>query len=88
MPTMGLLLLFALIAGAGTAITPCVLPVLPALLSASVTGGRRPGEDVKRGAVAVTGERLYRLVSLPEAQEHRLTLRFDEGVTGYAFTFG
>jgi cytochrome c biogenesis protein CcdA len=39
-----LLLLFALIAGAGTAITPCVLPVLPALLSASAVGGRRrPG---------------------------------------------
>jgi cytochrome c biogenesis protein CcdA/thiol-disulfide isomerase/thioredoxin len=32
---------FALIAGAGTAITPCVLPVVPALLSASTTGGRR-----------------------------------------------
>jgi len=38
---MLLLLLFALIAGAGTAITPCVLPVLPALLSASAAGGRR-----------------------------------------------
>ena len=38
---MLLLLLFALIAGAGTAITPCVLPVLPALLSASAVGGRR-----------------------------------------------
>jgi cytochrome c biogenesis protein CcdA/thiol-disulfide isomerase/thioredoxin len=38
---MPLLLLFALIAGAGTAITPCVLPVLPALLSASAIGGRR-----------------------------------------------
>ncbi|MBO0767312.1 MAG: redoxin domain-containing protein [Solirubrobacterales bacterium] len=34
-------MLFALIAGAGTAITPCVLPVLPALLSASALGGRR-----------------------------------------------
>ena len=32
---------FALIAGAATAITPCVLPVLPALLSASAVGGRR-----------------------------------------------
>ena len=30
---------FALIAGAATAITPCVLPVLPALLSASAVGG-------------------------------------------------
>ena len=38
---MLLLLLFAIIAGAGTAITPCVLPVLPALLSASAVGGRR-----------------------------------------------
>ena len=38
---MLLLMLFALIAGAGTAITPCVLPVLPALLSASGVGGRR-----------------------------------------------
>ena len=38
---MLLLLLFALIAGAGTAITPCVLPVVPALLSASSIGGRR-----------------------------------------------
>jgi cytochrome c biogenesis protein CcdA/thiol-disulfide isomerase/thioredoxin len=38
---MLLLLLFALIAGAGTAITPCVLPVLPALLSVSSLGGRR-----------------------------------------------
>ncbi len=38
---MVLLLLFALLAGAGTAITPCVLPVLPALLAASAAGGRR-----------------------------------------------
>jgi cytochrome c biogenesis protein CcdA/thiol-disulfide isomerase/thioredoxin len=38
---MALLMLFAVIAGAGTAITPCVLPVLPALLSASALGGRR-----------------------------------------------
>ncbi len=38
---MVVLLLFAFIAGAGTAITPCVLPVLPALLSASAAGGRR-----------------------------------------------
>src|ERR1044072_5301652 len=36
-----LLVLFAFIAGAGTALSPCVLPVLPALLSAGATGGRR-----------------------------------------------
>jgi cytochrome c biogenesis protein CcdA/thiol-disulfide isomerase/thioredoxin len=38
---VALLILFALIAGAGTAVSPCVLPVLPALLSAGATGGRR-----------------------------------------------
>jgi len=38
---MGLLLAFAVVAGAGTAVSPCVLPVLPAVLSASAAGGRR-----------------------------------------------
>src|ERR1700722_13980652 len=38
---MILLIGFALLAGAGTALSPCVLPVLPALLSAGGIGGRR-----------------------------------------------
>jgi cytochrome c biogenesis protein CcdA/thiol-disulfide isomerase/thioredoxin len=38
---MIVLLLFAFLAGAGTALSPCVLPVLPALLSAGSVGGRR-----------------------------------------------
>src|SRR6476620_8726362 len=38
---MTLLVLFAGAAGAGTALSPCVLPVLPALLAAGATGGRR-----------------------------------------------
>ncbi len=38
---MVLLVLFALLAGAGTALSPCVIPVLPAVLSAGVTGGQR-----------------------------------------------
>jgi cytochrome c biogenesis protein CcdA/thiol-disulfide isomerase/thioredoxin len=38
---MALLVVFAFVAGAGTALSPCVLPVLPALLSAGATGGRR-----------------------------------------------
>jgi cytochrome c biogenesis protein CcdA/thiol-disulfide isomerase/thioredoxin len=37
------LMLFAVVVGAGTAVSPCVLPVLPAMLSASGAGGaRRP----------------------------------------------
>jgi cytochrome c biogenesis protein CcdA/thiol-disulfide isomerase/thioredoxin len=38
---MIVLVAFALLAGAGTALSPCVLPVLPALLSAAGAGGRR-----------------------------------------------
>jgi cytochrome c biogenesis protein CcdA/thiol-disulfide isomerase/thioredoxin len=38
---IALLVVFAFLAGAGTAVSPCVLPVLPALLSAGATGGRR-----------------------------------------------
>jgi cytochrome c biogenesis protein CcdA/thiol-disulfide isomerase/thioredoxin len=38
---MALLILFGFVAGAGTALSPCVLPVLPIALSAGATGGRR-----------------------------------------------
>lgn len=37
---MLLLILFGFVAGAATAVSPCVLPVLPVALSAGVTGGR------------------------------------------------
>jgi cytochrome c biogenesis protein CcdA/thiol-disulfide isomerase/thioredoxin len=36
-----LLILFGFVAGAGTALSPCVLPVLPIALGAGATGGRR-----------------------------------------------
>ncbi len=49
---MALLLVFALIAGAGTAVSPCVLPVLPAVLSAGASGGRRRPLGVVLGLVA------------------------------------
>jgi len=38
---MVVLIVFAFIAGAATAVSPCVLPVLPVALAAGVTGGRR-----------------------------------------------
>jgi cytochrome c biogenesis protein CcdA/thiol-disulfide isomerase/thioredoxin len=38
---MVLLILFAFVAGVGTALSPCVLPVLPIALSAGATGGQR-----------------------------------------------
>ena len=51
-------------------------------------GARDAGEDVRAGVVTVRAQRLYRLVKLAEAGEHVLRLRFDRGVSGFAFTFG
>jgi hypothetical protein len=48
----------------------------------------RAGADVRNGVLTVRRQRLYRLVSLPRVERRLLTLRFDPGVTGYAFTFG
>jgi cytochrome c biogenesis protein CcdA/thiol-disulfide isomerase/thioredoxin len=49
---------------------------------------RDAGDDVSRGRVRVGAERLYRLVKLPRRGEHTLSLNFERGVSGYAFTFG
>jgi cytochrome c biogenesis protein CcdA/thiol-disulfide isomerase/thioredoxin len=46
------------------------------------------GADVHNGVVMVSRQRLYSLASLPRDEQHRLSLRFAPGVTGYAFTFG
>ncbi|MBA2523481.1 MAG: cytochrome c biogenesis protein DipZ, partial [Solirubrobacterales bacterium] len=37
---MVLLIVFALVAGFATCLSPCVLPVLPVVLSAGSTGGK------------------------------------------------
>ena len=44
-------MLFAFVAGAGTALSPCVLPVLPIALAAGATGGRRRPLGVVTGLV-------------------------------------
>ena len=49
---MALLVLFAFVAGAGTALTPCVLPVLPALLASAGSGGRRRPLGIILGLVS------------------------------------
>jgi cytochrome c biogenesis protein CcdA/thiol-disulfide isomerase/thioredoxin len=46
------------------------------------------GSDVKDGVVEVDRQRLYRLVELPRAERHVLTLELPAGTSGYAFTFG
>jgi cytochrome c biogenesis protein CcdA/thiol-disulfide isomerase/thioredoxin len=49
---MLLLILFGFVAGAGTAVSPCVLPVLPIVLSAGATSGRRRPLGIVAGLVA------------------------------------
>jgi cytochrome c biogenesis protein CcdA/thiol-disulfide isomerase/thioredoxin len=46
------------------------------------------GADVHNGYVKVTDQRLYNLVELPKVEHHVLELVPEEGVQGYAFTFG
>src|SRR4051812_47012299 len=49
---MVLLVLFGFLAGAATALSPCVLPVLPIVLSAGLTGGRRRPLGIVTGLAA------------------------------------
>src|SRR5438309_10062035 len=49
---MLLLIAFGFVAGAGTAVSPCVLPVLPIALSAGATSGRRRPLGIVSGLVA------------------------------------
>jgi hypothetical protein len=46
------------------------------------------GSDVHNGYVTVTDERLYNLIELPKVEHRVLELVPEEGVQGYAFTFG
>jgi thiol-disulfide isomerase/thioredoxin len=46
------------------------------------------GPDVHNGVATISNQRLYRLVDLPHPGSHVLTLRPQEGIQGYAFTFG
>jgi cytochrome c biogenesis protein CcdA/thiol-disulfide isomerase/thioredoxin len=63
------------------------LPV-QVLLDGHPISAAEAGADVHKGVVTVRRQRLYSLVSLPDDQQHRLSLRFADGVTGYDFTFG
>ena len=61
---MILLVLFAFVAGAGTALSPCVLPVLPALLASAGSGGRRRPLGVIAGLTATFTIGIVALASL------------------------
>jgi len=61
---MLVLVAFAFLSGAVTAVTPCVLPILPALLSASATGGRRRVVGVVAGIATTHTIAIVGLASL------------------------
>jgi cytochrome c biogenesis protein CcdA/thiol-disulfide isomerase/thioredoxin len=63
------------------------LPV-QVLLDGRPISAAQAGGDVHDGVVTVRRQRLYWLVSLPRDEQHRLSLRLADGVTGYDFTFG
>ena len=48
---MGILIPIAFLAGIVTAISPCVLPVLPVAMAGAVTGGRRRPFGVVTGFI-------------------------------------
>ena len=58
------------------------------LLDGRALPDRLAGADVRSGKLRVRSQRLYRLVNLPRAERHRLTLELAPGISGYAFTFG
>ena len=58
------------------------------LLDGRPIPSRYAGTDVHGGTATISSQRLYRLVELPQAERHLLTLEFAPGVSGYAFTFG
>ncbi len=49
---------------------------------------RFAGSDVDEGVATIRRQRLYRLVELPRAERHVLSLQLAPGISGYAFTFG
>ncbi len=64
---MGLLLIFGFVAGAATAVSPCVVPVLPIALSAGATGGHRKPLGVVAGLVVSFTFALFALVYVIDA---------------------
>jgi cytochrome c biogenesis protein CcdA/thiol-disulfide isomerase/thioredoxin len=59
---MVLLIIFGFVAGAATAVSPCVVPVLPIALSAGATGGHRRPLGVVTGLVVSFSFVLFALV--------------------------
>src|ERR1700753_2840626 len=64
---MLLLIIFGFVAGAATAVSPCVVPVLPIALTAGATGGRRKPLGVVAGLIFSFTFVLFALVYVIDA---------------------
>jgi cytochrome c biogenesis protein CcdA/thiol-disulfide isomerase/thioredoxin len=58
------------------------------LLDGEPLPDRLAGPDVRGGVARVGAQRLYRLVDFGRVERRVVTLEFEPGVSGYAFTFG
>jgi hypothetical protein len=58
------------------------------LIDGHPISSRQAGADVHNGEVTVRGQRLYSLVSLPQAEQHVITVQLPPGISAYDFTFG
>lgn len=50
--------------------------------------GEFSAKDVESGKIIVDSDRLYELISLPQVENKKLRLEFENGVEVFAFTFG
>jgi hypothetical protein len=46
------------------------------------------GNDAEGGLIKVNSDRLYELINLPQVENKKLRLEFEDGVEIFAFTFG
>jgi len=58
------------------------------LLDGNPVSPESAGTDVQDGAAHISGDRLYNLISSPDAGAHTLTIIAKPGFEIYTFTFG
>ena len=51
-------------------------------------GGNGNHDSDRDESSRIEAQRLYRLIDLPRVEDHILTLELENGIDGYAFTFG
>ena len=78
------LIAFAFVAGAATALSPCVLPVLPVVLSAGLSGGRRRPLGIVTGPAQVSFDPRGETLVVTEKDTNLIDTYDVDGDTGLA----